>query len=125
MDIKKCNKFGSGWYRFDRISHFEYNPHATEEQATAFGDISKRMPIGSVSMNIGNIVRAVIFEYRWSDISECYSPQWKCQKSFCSKKYGSELDAFKAGSDWVMNHCISENNDGQMDLFPEFAKQAI
>lgn len=122
MDIKKDNQFGPGWYRFDRRSHFEYNPHATEEKATAFGDISKRMPIGSMSMNIGNIVRAVIFEYRWSDISECYVPQWKCQKNFCSKKYGSELDAFKAGAEWIKHHCVSENNAVQMDLFPGFSK---
>ncbi len=125
MAVKKCNKFGPGWYRFDRISHFEYNPHVTEEKATAFGDISNRLPLGAVSNSVGNTVRAVVFRYRWSHLSKMYLPSWKKQKIFYSKKCFSEFDLFNSAVQWVEFHCVPENDSSQMDLFPEFAEQFV
>lgn len=120
-DIIKCNKFGQGWYRFNGRDHFEFNPYVMENQATIPDDVAKRMPIGSMSMHIGNIVQAEILEYRWSDICDCYMAQSKSLKRFFSKNYGSKLDAFKAASLWIVHEGTLKDTHRQMDLFSEFS----
>lgn len=122
--IVKCNKFGQGWYRFDGIDHFEYNPYVMEKKGTTPNDVAKRMPIGSMALQRGgHIIRAEILDYRWSNICDCYMAQLKRKRKFLCKKYGSELDAFQAAAKWIMHEGTSKNNHRQMDLFPNLVSQ--
>lgn len=108
--------YGIGWYRrHGKDGIQEYNPHVSEEQATAKSFIIRKPP-GLFFSHIDNPhVVAVLYTYKeWGEI------KIRREKTFSYKKYDGMFSACSAAAKWIEETIYTKcGNPLQGELFPE------